>query len=503
MGPVGEFLAKLSSDDVVLVATNDIHAHLAEDKENQRLGLAKLLGFINLLRKSPARVHVVDCGDAFSGDPFGWIDNGRMVALVLGAIGFEAMTMGNHDLDYSVEEANPFHLFNQLIPTMNRKSLAKTKLLAQDLLWQGKPVIGAFSEPIVLGPLKSGGRLLVVGVHNPHTCRKSLKEALGDFDFGLIDGDLKRTFEKIAKKLKNSLSGLGPKDLVVVLSHLGGLPSEWVEFSGASLALLPGVSVVIDGHSHCLCGPRQIGKAIYVNAGHRLEAVTCARATGAGDLEVKLFTYNDLKEIKPDEKLSAVIEALSSHLGLDELITTLPFSFGGRLNDRPAFGRLAIWAILDLVSADAAYLNDGAVAGGLNQGKVTRRDLMAALPYKDKLLLITLPGELLIEAVVRSSSTWRGGWPFWAGIKVKVKKSDNFSILEVTDFSGKTIDREKNYRLIISDQALRRLGRDLAPKGSRPEVLGRVDQAAASGLAQMSEDRLRALANLEDFIIQA
>ena len=79
---------------VVIVSTNDMHAQLAR--------FPLLATLIQQKKTEGGEVIVVDAGDRFSGNPYvdHALERGEPMILLMNKVGYDVVTMGNHDFDY-------------------------------------------------------------------------------------------------------------------------------------------------------------------------------------------------------------------------------------------------------------------------------------------------------------------------------------------------------------------------------------------------------------------
>ena len=85
---------------ISVVHTNDIHGNILADDENQVLGLARVQTFFERQKKKNDLTFLLDAGDYFHGQSFATVDRGAAAAELMGACGYTAMTVGNHDWNY-------------------------------------------------------------------------------------------------------------------------------------------------------------------------------------------------------------------------------------------------------------------------------------------------------------------------------------------------------------------------------------------------------------------
>lgn len=89
-------------EKLTIVTVNDFHGALEED--GSKFGAARLAaGIKNVVKNSEAAV-VVSSGDMFQGTALSNYDHGKTVIDVMNEIGFDSMTLGNHEFDWGLGE---------------------------------------------------------------------------------------------------------------------------------------------------------------------------------------------------------------------------------------------------------------------------------------------------------------------------------------------------------------------------------------------------------------
>ena len=85
---------------VLLVHTNDIHAHLRAGDSGTG-GLPYVAGYIEQLRKNNKNILLLDGGDVLEkGDMVSWVTQGRIMYQAMNRIGYDAGVPGNHDFAF-------------------------------------------------------------------------------------------------------------------------------------------------------------------------------------------------------------------------------------------------------------------------------------------------------------------------------------------------------------------------------------------------------------------
>ncbi|MDR1872617.1 MAG: 5'-nucleotidase C-terminal domain-containing protein [Deltaproteobacteria bacterium] len=450
-----------------IVVTSDLHAQLAFDPKAHRPGLARLGAYVFNLRKA-GPVYLLDAGDLVSGSIYGAMDQGQTVAALFGRLGYAAWLPGNHDFDYAPETGDPRQYFNTLCP-LARNFSPDLKIAALNLTYQGQVLEGS-NAPLILSldPL-----VAVLGVSCPLTHRPSLGPILGDFDFGLKES-LRATKENLLSLLAAAIEPL-PGGTIIVLSHLGAAARAYAGLSaqmdldfpnaptGPDLAGVKGVSLVVDGHSHEIVEPYRprSGSGLYLNLGQGGESLAQVAVYADGSFNLKLVTFNDLKDLTPDPELEALTTDLTVSLGLNDHLLTLPptakYGLEGLWETIIPFGQLTVAAMAQKAHSQIAFLNKGSLRAGL-EGQVTVASLYEALPFNDDLLSGEITGQVLEDFLRDRGRKGFKGFPLIHGLALwAYPEGDKVGLAGITLASGEEIKPEKTYSLALSGQMTRLL----------------------------------------------
>lgn len=232
-----------------VMATTDLHMHVLgydyfADRPSTHVGLSRAAALIVRARADSANCLLFDNGDALQGSPMGdyLAESGEVdarrkhpVIAAMNALGYDAATIGNHDFSFgtgflraSLEGAD--------FPIVASNLTPRRPLPVQRHLLLEREFHDLDGRPHRL-------RIGVLGFLPPQTVEwePSLRPdiAIGDILQAARDG--------IA-----ALQAAGA-DLIVALSHsgIGALqPVPMMENAATALAALPGIDLVIAGHTH-------------------------------------------------------------------------------------------------------------------------------------------------------------------------------------------------------------------------------------------------------------
>jgi 5'-nucleotidase len=102
-------LAPLAADEtlITILHTNDVHSQIdplpANDKNAGKGGVARRATLIRRVRAENPNTLLLDAGDAFQGTPYFNLYKGEAEFKAMSLLGYDAMTLGNHDFDNGVD----------------------------------------------------------------------------------------------------------------------------------------------------------------------------------------------------------------------------------------------------------------------------------------------------------------------------------------------------------------------------------------------------------------
>ncbi len=95
------------SHTLTILHTNDTHSQVEPLEEGKRdakfAGYARRMGLINQLRKEDPQLLLFDAGDFSQGTPYFNFYHGRIEVDAMNRMGYDAITLGNHEFDYGVD----------------------------------------------------------------------------------------------------------------------------------------------------------------------------------------------------------------------------------------------------------------------------------------------------------------------------------------------------------------------------------------------------------------
>ncbi len=391
---------------VSILHTTDLHGALAAwddgtDKPAPR-GLEKLASLIQAARAEGHPTLLLDAGDALFGSALvrawraGARTNPEPVVAALDALGYDAVAVGNHEfdggravLDSAVAEAKFVFLGANVVDAQS-----------------GRPAYGSTLVREI-----DGLRIGIIGLTTPAV--PQLMDSLLYQGLTFLDP------LAVARREAARLRGAERCQIVIALAHTGlerdpaaragdarPRPDEVQnENFGYRLAYeVPGLDVVILGHTHQVVPSVVIGGALVTQAGRNGDSfgridLRFTRSSSLGNWqlvsrEARVTAVSDSVPDDPAMHTLVAPYAAATRSALDEVVartSSLLSAPYGRYSDNPLW-RIIQRCQLDFTGADVslAAMFDPTLA--IPEGPVTRRDLLRLYPYDNTLGVVELTG---------------------------------------------------------------------------------------------------------------
>jgi 5'-nucleotidase len=380
---------------LTILHTNDQHAaHEANSAGNG--GAARQATVVEQVRAEGGNVLLLDAGDRFTGTLYHQQYRGADQVQVMNALGYDAMTLGNHEFDDGEETL------------LNFVSGLEFPVVASNIEWGPFAELDELIAPYVVLDV-NGMSVGVVGITTTDTTVNSSPS-----------DDI--TFNDYLPAIEAAVAELTEQEVnkVILLSHVG-IQSE--------LELLPqlsGIDIVVGGHSHTLvstafrasgdystypiAAETAAGEPIfYVQASAngqylgRLDVVFDAAGlvtSASGDV-IFLSRY-----ITPDAEVDAILAELAGPI--DELRATEigalaeVFLVGDRTVCRVEeclLGNLITDALIAETNAQIAITNGGGIRADIDEGQITLGEVLTVLPFGNLTSTFELTGADVIAAL--------------------------------------------------------------------------------------------------------
>ena len=410
---------------LTILHTNDFHARFepiskydsgcgAEDNAEGKCfgGSARLMTAIENARARSGNSLLVDGGDQFQGTLFYTYYKGKLAAEMMNKMGYDAMTVGNHEFDDGPEVLRGFMDAVDFPVLMSNADVSGEKLLSDALM-----------KSTVIE--KNGEKIGLIGLTPQDT------DELASPGPNIIFTDPVDAVQGEVDKL--TAEGVNK---IIVLSHSGyGVDQEVA-------AKTTGVDVIVGGHTNTyLSNVSEKASGPYPTVVNGVQIVQAyAYGKFLGELNV---TFDDAGNVikaageplimdgnvTEDEATVARIGELAEPLDeiRNKVVAQAAESIEGdrkicRIQECQ-MGNLVADAMLDRVKDQGvtiAIANSGGIRASLEPGEVTMGEVLTVLPFQNTLSTFEITGEGLVSALengVSQVEDVKGRFPQVAGLK--------------------------------------------------------------------------------------
>ena len=372
-------------------------------------GVAELATLIAEYRAKEKNVFLFDAGDIFTGS-LAHLTKGEIAFELMRIIDYDAMSIGNHEFEFGWEEF------------ARQKQRAAFPVLGANLTYKenGKPYATASS---VIE--RNGVRIGVIGVLGQDAATALIPRNIE----GVAVSDPVAAVRSQVEALRAEV------DLVVVLTHQGPTAPMQTDDEAApevyrgnqeNLALaaaVPGIDVVLAGHTDA--GTQE---ALIDPVNGTLIMQTWGQGQHLGVLQLAL----ERSEVSADERhkvtllSSELVPVNSDLLSADEaVLATLAhyraqypelYSVVGAIDkianrkyyQESTLGNLLADVVRQETATEIALIPSGALRKDLPEGVLRRVDVQDMFPFEDRLAVVELSGQTLIEIIEQGLSLERG-----------------------------------------------------------------------------------------------
>ena len=410
---------------LTILHTNDFHSRFepiskydsgcSEEKNAEGKcfgGSARLKTAIDAVRARGGNVLLVDGGDQFQGTLFYTYYKGRLAAEMMNKLGYDAMTVGNHEFDDGPEVLRGFMDAVNFPVLMSNADVSREKLLA-----------GKLAKSTVIE--KGGEKIGLIGLTPQDT--DELASPGPNITFTDPVGAVQAEVDRLTAEGINK---------IIVLSHSG------FEVDKRVAAQTTGVDVIVAGHSNTYLSnvsdraagpyPTMVGDT----------AIIAAYAYGKflGELNVTFDDAGNIVEavgepiimdasVAEDAAIKARVKEAS--VPLEEIrrkvVAEAKAGIEGdrsvcRVRECP-MGNLVADAMLERARGQGitiAIQNGGGLRASIDAGPVTMGEVLTVLPFQNTLSTFQVKGQTIIDALengVSQVEEVKGRFPQVAGLK--------------------------------------------------------------------------------------
>lgn len=445
---------------LTILHTNDFHARFepiskydsgcsAESNAEGKCfgGSARLVTAVEAARARSANSILVDGGDQFQGTLFYTYYKGKLAAEMMNKMGYDGMTVGNHEFDDGPEVLRGF------MDAVDFPVLMSNADVSGETMLHGKLAKSAVIE-------RDGEKLGLIGLTPQDT------DELASPGPNVIFTDPVQAVQGEVDRL--TAEGVNK---IIVLSHSGYGVDQHVA------ANTTGVDVIVGGHSNTfLSNTSEKAKGPYPTmVGDTAIVQAYAYGKFLGELNV---TFNDAGEIVEAKGEPIIMdggvhehEATKARIAeaaapLEEIrnrvvAETAEAIDGERGSCRAvecSMGNIIADAMLDRVKdqgVEIAIQNGGGIRASIDAGEVTMGEVLTVLPFQNTLSTFQVTGATIVAALengVSQHEEGAGRFPQVAGMSFTfdVSKPAGERVSDVM-VGGAAIDHEKTYGVVSNN----------------------------------------------------
>lgn len=405
---------ELPQSPVMVLFDNDVHCAID--------GYAAMAALKQQKLSQTSYVATVSCGDFVQGGVIGVISRGEKVIDIMNQVGYDYVTVGNHEFDYGM----PHH--NTLMEKLNAQVLCAN---FKDLE-TGQPVYSPY-EIVRYGNVD----VAFIGIATPATATSvSPNTFLGSNGQTKYSFCLEDFYATVQQNVDKALQE--GADYVVALAHLGDLkysaPNEDCPSSISLISNTYGIDVVLDGHAHSVI-PDSIlynsrHKPVHlVSTGIQFQNIGLLTLSTEGEFSAQLVPVG---EIPADEGVAEFVGKIKEELlahgerVIGESKVTMPaYDAAGNWLVRAgetALGNFCADAFRIELGTDIAMINGGGIRAAIPCGPVTFNTLLSVFPFNNTACTASISGAQLLDALevsVMCLPERDGGFMQVSGIRFK------------------------------------------------------------------------------------
>lgn len=423
----------VSSDkEITIFHTNDVHSRV----DNYSKFKAYIDNYDNKV--------VLDAGDTLHGLSFVTLEKGSSIVKVMNEIGYDAISPGNHDFNYGYLRLK--ELGNE----------ANFNILAANVTKDGN---AEFEQNIIKEV--DGVKVGVFGLATPETAYKTNPNNVEGLDFGT-----KESIIETSQEMVNNLEEQGA-EVIIGLMHMGIDTSSEVKSTDIA-ENVEGIDLIVDGHSHST-----LDKYEEFNNNHETKIASTGEYLSnlgqvtisideEGNKEIDLKSVNMSELTQTDENIDNLINTIKAEQDviLSEEVGETPIKLEGAREQvrwgHTNLGRLITSAMLNETGADIALTNGGGIRASIEEGKITKGDVITVLPFGNYIVTKNMKGSDIIKALEHGLVEGTGSFTHFAGMEVYGEKYTDESgnvrwKVNNVVINGELLDENKTYTVATND----------------------------------------------------
>jgi len=377
-----------TDNNVINIFTlNDFHGAIFQDGDEA--GISRIGAYLMAEKAAnPDSTVIVSAGDMFQGTAVSSMTRGSVVVRAMNAIGFDAMTIGNHEFDWGISGITRFNDGNLA------NDEADFPLLGANIEDSLTSQLASWSEPYTVierGELRIG----IIGLIGEDEKSDILASIVADYEFTSQMTAI-RTYAPILRTTEDC-------DIVIVSSH------DDTSNINAQIADLTGdyqVDAVVNGHTHRYYAGEQSGirdvPLPYVQSGNNGNNI--GKISLQIDPETK--TVIDVSAENISTYSNCTVESTEINDIVNEYATEIAIASEvlGTAGETIEKDATVIWAaetIRQRADTQVGIVNYGGIRGSAfpiyQNATVTFANIFKIMPFENTVITMSLTGAQLIE----------------------------------------------------------------------------------------------------------
>ncbi|MBS4015417.1 MAG: bifunctional metallophosphatase/5'-nucleotidase [Candidatus Latescibacteria bacterium] len=432
-------------EEIWILHINDIHGALAPSDAfwmnpdfPPPIGNAPAaITVINEIRETAAKknipVLIFDTGDWFSGAPLGDFTYGKSVIEFLNYINIDASVIGNHDFEFGLDT------LQSLIRMLN------APVFCANLVKTDTDSVPDFLIPHMILEVE-GVKLGLFGIITHYLTGMVSPEHMAGLS-------VQKHYIGAAKSVRELREQSA--DIIIGLTHSGFSHDQRLADS------VPGIDVIIGGHSHTgVQPPKEMPRyhTIINQAYSRLTAIgvlklqidpQTKKIAGYDSELINLFGEEQILDKQYLSILHEWQEAVET--GFDNVLGVSKRELTRSGFEESPVGNFITDAMREYAQADIAVTNSGGIRANIPAGNVTYRDLYKVEAFGNTIVMMTMTGAQIWQMLEVSVIGYHAIFQV-SGLKMVYdrKAPPNQRLISV-EIDGKPLDMEKEYKIVTNN----------------------------------------------------
>ena len=427
--------AEATSDDIIILYENDVHCAVE--------GYSKLSAMKNELKQTYKHVGVVSCGDYIQGSSLGAISRGEYIIELMNLVGYDAVTLGNHEFDFRLDR------LQELVDMMETKPVCcNFQEIGEDTSYFDPYKIVSYGDVDIA----------YIGITTPSTISSSspaqFKDENGNYKYSFNP----TTLYEVVQENIDAAEAEGA-EYIIAISHIGYAEDEIygdLEDVEDLIKNTDGLDVVLDAHSHSVIEGMEItdkegNEVLLSSTGTKFENIGKLTISN-GEIKTELIKTEDYQGTDPnvDAKLNEINGEYATlgerKVAFSQVDLITHDADGNRLvrTSETNLGNLCADAVRYAMDADVGYMNGGGLRAAIQNGDITFNDLLSVFPFNNTVVLAEVSGQTLKDMMEMAVMSWPaedGSFPHLSGITFSVNTAIPSSVVvneleEFVEISG-------------------------------------------------------------------